>query len=340
MEYLRNVEHCEVSPYVKMVTIKSVEPALNSDNLEKITFHEIGWNAISQKGLHFAGKMVMFIPPDSVLPTELCELLGVTQYTSKGRIRVTSLRGNRSEGLIVDFEKVEPYIPYIMKWEDPPSIEFAGKAIRRSDIPIDFVGFYKMPNILNEPTIFEIGEEIWYSEKLHGTNMRFGFFKNPVTEQYEYYVGSHNIVLQNEEGGNNLYWNVFKEFFEGRIPKDLEFFCEPFGANVQHLGYGRAKPDVCIFAIAKRGMYLPIEEVIDICDAYELPVVNFKRMMFTDIESIRALADEASEYTDKHYREGIVMVSAKYPEKMAKCIGFTYWTNNQGKQKAKRTERH
>ena len=50
----------------------------------------------------------MFIPPDSVLPFELTELLGITKYTNKGRIRVTKLRGNRSEGVIVDKDVVEP----------------------------------------------------------------------------------------------------------------------------------------------------------------------------------------------------------------------------------------
>ena len=331
--YERNVEHCEPSQYVKMVTVKTVEPALNSDNLSRLEFNEMGWNAVAQRNRHFVGEQVLFIPPDSVLPVELTELLGITKYTSKGRIRVTRLRGNRSEGLIVDPAIVEPYLPYIMKWEDPPEVRFSGDALPNSDIPYDFIRFYKMPNILNEPYVFRVGEDIWYSEKIHGTNMRFGELAHPQTGEYQYYVGSHNVVLKE---GDNIYWNIFNKFFRDCIPYDYVFFCEPFGPNVQHLTYGRKEHDVRIFAISHRGEYLPVDEVIFMCQQYGLPMVDFKKITFTDLEAIRELADAPSVMTTDHYREGIVMVSDEYPEKMAKCIGMTYLTKKEGK----RTERH
>jgi RNA ligase (TIGR02306 family) len=337
--YRREVGHCEPSPYIKMVTIKSVQPANNSDMLEKIEFNEIGWNCISRKGLHFVGEKVLFIPPESVLPFELETLLDIVQYTSNGRIKVTNLRGNRSEGIIVDPDMVTPYIPYIMKWEDLPTLGFAGSPMGRSDTPIDFMKFYKMPNILNEPETFSVGEPIWYSEKIHGTNMRFGRFPHPHTQEYQDYVGSHEVVLKETEG--NLYWKVFNSTFKDKIPTDKVFFCEAYGVGVQHLTYGATKgPEARVFAIMERGEYLPPHIVAMICRRYEIPCVEFHHIIFNDIEEIRTLADSPSEVTSVHYREGIVMVSEEHPEKMAKCIGFTYFTNNQGKNKKKRTERH
>lgn len=330
----RDVSHCEPSPYVKLVTIKSIEPALNSDFLDRVEFVEMGWNAISKRGEHTVGSQVMFIPPDSVLPLELTETLGITKYTNKGRIRITRLRGNRSEGLIVDKDIVEPYVPYIVKQEDPPTIQFRGCAAPQVDVAYDFLKFYHMPNILNEPFTFMVGEEIWYSEKIHGTNMRFGVLPHPYTCEYQDYVGSHNVVLKESE--TNLYWNVYDKFFRGRIPRDYVFFCEPFGPGIQHLTYGRKDTDVRIFAIMHRGEYLPVPIVIEMCTKYNLPVVDFKKFIFNDLEEIRTLADAPSEVTTEHHREGIVMVSVEQPNRMAKCIGFTYLTEKE----KKRTERH
>lgn len=332
--YLRDIDHCELSPYVKMVTINTVEPAENSDFLDKLTFKEMGWNAISQKGLHDAGKQVMFIPAESVIPYELSEELEVTKYLSKGRVRVVKFRGNRSEGLIVDREKVEPYLPYIMKWEDKPTVQMQGQTQSPSDVALDFCKFYKMPNILNEPDTFAIGEEIFHSEKLHGTNTRCGNLRHPQTEEYQFYVGSHNNVLKETE--KNLYWRILKQYKE-KMPRDVVFFGEIFGMGVQHLHYGASEPKVAFFAATKKGVYLPIPTFCQLCYENDLPHVAFHTTRYESVEQIRELADSPSE-CNSDIREGVVLVSIAFPDRMAKCIGFKYQTRRDGQEK--RTERH
>lgn len=337
LTYEREVGHCKPNKNIKMVTIKIVEPAHNSDFLDRLEFEEIGWQTIGQRGLYKEGQKVLFIPPESVLPFELTEKLGITKHTSKGRIRMTTLRGNRSEGFVIDPEKVDGYIPYILKWEDPPTMAMSGDAIPRQDIPMEFYKFYDMPNILNEPFTFKVGEILWYSEKVHGTNMRFARMKHPELGDYRNYVGSHEIVLKESE--DNLYWRIFNEQFRDRIPADLEFFAEVFGKSVQHLEYGRKDQLGIVFAITSRGLYLNPQEVTEICRKHKLPVVRFRSTTFTNLESIRELANEPSEYTDLHHREGVVMVSDEFPNRMAKSIGSVYFEENQKKHN-KRTERH
>lgn len=332
--YERNVDHCSPTPYAKIVTTREVGPAENSDFLDKIIFEEVGWNCISQRGLHKVGDKVMFIPPESVLPFELGELLEVTKYLSKGRVRVTRFRGNRSEGLIVDCNRVQPYLPYIMKWEDLPSVHMQGEIMSPAEVSIDFGKFYQMPNILNEPYIFIAGEEIVYSEKFHGSQLRCGKLKHPTTEDYQLYVGSHNIVLK--ESKDNLYWKVTKEKLAEKLPKDIVFFGEIFGMGIQHLHYDRKLPEVLLFAAMKRGEYLPIDTFLALCEEYGLPHVKFHPTTFESVEQIRLLADSPSEMTDTHMREGVVLTSIEHPERMAKCIGFNYLTD----KKKKRTERH
>jgi len=334
IEYEREIGHCEVSPYVKEVTIKEITKAVNSDRLYVITFEEMGWNCVTALTTYEVGQKVTFIPPESVLPIELGDKLDITKYLSKGRVKVASFRGNRSEGIIVDKSIVEPYLPYIMKWEDLPTYGMMGDQISPSDVPYGFVKFYKMPNILNEPNTFKVGDEIWYSEKLHGSSSRYAWLKHPHTEEYNFYVGSHEIVFKLDSEKEPVYKLVVKGF-EDRFPKDIEFFAEVYGMGIQDLHYGAKRPEFRIFAGFRDGKYIKIGELIDMCAFYQLPVVQFHKTFFESLEQIRAIADEPSEYTNAHMREGIVMVSAQYPEKMAKCLSFKYLD-----RKGKKTERH
>ena len=82
-----------------------------------------------------------------------------------------------------------------------------------------------------------------------------------------------------------------------------------------------------------------ISQLIHLCNAHRIPTVNFRSTYFESIEQIRSLADQPSEMGETSYREGVVLVSDKNPDKMAKCIGFEYLTSK-GKGKKKRTERH
>lgn len=338
--YERDISHCQLSPYVKKVTVKEAVDAANSDNLSLLSFEEIGWFCVDKKGEHKPGDKVLVIPPDSVLPYELSEELGITKYLSKGRVRITRFRGNRSECLVVP-DKYEKDIPYIYKWEDPPSIQMMGEALSSKEVPVWFEKFYKIPNILNEPHTFRVGERILFSEKVHGTLLRTGILQHPETNEYQTYVGSHEVVLK--ESDKNLYWKTVKELLEKKMPKDIVFYGEIFGPGIQHLHYGRKKPDVMIFAAAGRTESSPLdyimhEDVAKICDNCGIPHIKFHETIFESLEQIRQLADGDSEYTDEHYREGVVIVSKEHPDRMAKCIGFEY-LQNKG-QKKRRTERH
>ena len=323
--YKREVRHCETSPYVRLVTIDTITPAENSDFLEKITFKEVGWNVISRKGLHEPGKSVMLIPPESVLPFELSEELEVTNYLSKGMVRAARFRGNRSEGLIVDEKKVEPYLPYIMKWDELPCKQIRGKRIPGYDIPIDFEIFYHIPNILNKPDTFYPGELISVSEKVHGMNTRCGNLPHPQTGKYGLYVGSHKVVLK--ESKKNTFWRVVRKRLADRLPPAYMFYGETFGLGIKHLHYERNIPDILLFASMVGGKYLNCYEFRAVCERYHLPCVQSNIVKFESLEQLRVLADEPSTLTKAHHREGIVIVSVEDPRKMAKCISFKYQTS-------------
>lgn len=321
--YQRTINHCSKSPYIKMYTINEIIPAAKSDSLDIIKFKETDYQSIVKRGMHIIGDTVMFMPPETVIPFELSELLGVTKYLSKGKVQVSKLRGNRSEGLVVDPTIVDPFIDYIYQWEDLPTVQMMGDAYPKIEIPGTFEKFYKMPNLRNEPDTFYHGEPIIWSEKIHGTNCRFGFLKHPETNEYRLYVGSHNIVIK--ESDKNIYWRVVKKSLNGtELPKDFIFYGEIYGPGIQDMHYNlKDTQSIKIFAIRDNERYLPYHDVEKLSKSIGIESVVFHNDVFTGIESLKHISNLASEYYDG-FREGIVIISEREPNKMAKVISETY----------------
>jgi RNA ligase (TIGR02306 family) len=339
--YERFIDHCKPSPYIKNCTIKTVLPAENADALDIVTFNELGWQSVIQKGSLKVGDEVIFLVPETVIPNEMAEELNITKYLSKGKVHVATLRGNRSAGLIVSKEVLEKYRDYILRWEDPPEVALRGEAMAKYDVNIDFEEFYRMPHLMNEPDTFRVGEKLFYSEKIHGANFRFGKLRHPVTGDYVIYVGGHEIVLKENE--KNTYWRMFNKYFRTNLPEDLEFFAEIAGCGIQKgFHYGSKKDSFAkVFAISKNVQYLPVPEVIRICDELGFPHVDFHEIVYDGIASIQALADEDSEITNEHIREGVVLVSAEDANRMAKCLSFYYLEGKDKRgKKIKTTEFH
>ena len=333
--YQRDVSHCAVSTYVRDVTIASVVPAVNSDNLDSITFEESGWTAIAKRGMHKPGDVVYFIPPESILPMELADALEINSYLSKGRVRIANLRGNRSEGLIVSKPKVEPYLDTILQWEDIPSAGMTGRAMPVAEIPsIAFAHYPKMPNLLNEVDRFNLGESVWVSEKIHGTSVRFGRHNNPGTGEPALYVGSLNDVFYEDE--KSVYWiAVRKHVNEDALPLGVTFYGEVYGKKIQDLHYDSVA-GLKVFAGYREGGFISGLELEELCGKFSIPVVKFLAMTYEGIETARMWADSPSTMTASHVREGIVITSAAAGlYKAAKVIGTPYLT-----RKGQRLERH
>lgn len=328
--YDRNVDHCSPTTYLKLVTVVSIEPAINSDNLEIIKFKEIGWQVISQKGLHYVGKKLTYIAPESILPNEFAIAIGVHPYLSKSKVRVAKLRGNRSEGIVIDPELIKPWIPHIYHWEDLPSIGMGGDAVASQDIPMHFHKFYKMPNIMNEPETFYKEEEVFESEKIHGTNVRFGKFYHPLTGEITKYVGSHNVVLKE---GDNVYWNTVNRSIDwDNLPVNNLFFGEIYGMGIQDLRYDLKIQELKVFAISFNMVYLNLSEIVEICADCNVPMVH-KNLISFDLELVRKIAESPSTFTNAHIREGIVLVSKSHPDRMAKCLSFKYLDRKGGTER-------
>jgi len=228
--------------YVGRVTeVKAIEGA---DNIELAVVG--GWNTIVKKGELKKDDSVIVATTDAVIPQELSDKMGVTNYLRKGqRVRTVKLRGVYSECLIIPMNylsgKGAKNIPGtdlmqtlgIFKYE-PPAVQVqlaSGRKLKYHQNP-NFGIYYKFPNLKNVSGMFTEDDVVQITRKLHGTNARYGFVKKRklsfmdkvkkffrVADElidYEYVYGSHNVEKGSDSQGfyDTDVWRTIAEKYD------------------------------------------------------------------------------------------------------------------------------
>src|SRR3989304_4992858 len=183
------------------------------------------------------GDLCLYIPRDSILPEELeRKIFGENSKIKldKHRVRTIKLRGIISQGLVVKPEEVGICAKEgqdltaklgITKYEPPeklPSVYGTCNKIKKRYINSNFHKYTDISNIKNYPRVFEDGEEVYISEKLHGTSFRAGWVKNETNTlwkkikklfgqlpSHEFIFGSRNVQLS--------YRNKNKYFYDNNV---------------------------------------------------------------------------------------------------------------------------
>jgi len=92
----------------------SVEPHPNADRLDLVKV--LGYQCVTERGLHKAGDVIIYIQPDSVLPEDAEWAESYRKYSPK-RIKAVKLRGEWSEGIIVKLSQI-PALAALSRAED------------------------------------------------------------------------------------------------------------------------------------------------------------------------------------------------------------------------------
>ena len=349
---------------VEVCLIDEIKAHPNADKLEIAIIK--GWQCITQKGQHRAGDKVVYFPPDTVIPQVWSDTFGVTQYLSKGRIRSIKLRGEPSFGLMV---KV-PYEPCSIgddladyfgatKYEPPPVFTSGGQNPRKGHAPKSWVGrliqkwtwiifnmepdhvpelqafpvYTEIENLRHFNRIFEPGEPVVVTEKIHGACCRVGVVAG------EELAGSHfhrrlrpkakptfktflkrlfrlEDLSYGEEIAHDYYgypWSLssVQIMLKAMAAQygDVVLYGEVYG-KVQELKYGHPN-DVAFaaFDLMVNGKYLSARDFEHTCDQYAVPRVPVLLM-----ESAFSLEDIKKFSTGKsivqgadNIREGVVI---------------------------------
>jgi RNA ligase (TIGR02306 family) len=315
---------------VEVTRINDVRPHSNADALELATVG--GWQMCVKKGVYHNGDPIVYFEQGTVLPREVADRLGVTQYLSEkldingDRVLVihrVKLRGEPSFGLVIE---PEPGMTVGQDVADfygaakffPPVRTQAGDSVANDP---RFPAYTDIENMRSYPDVIAEGEEVVATEKLHGTNDRVGFVTNVVSGQREMVLMAGSRTLRRKEPvdaeamRSNTYWfpltlppvqNLLNALFvEGHNQAVL--YGEVFGSGIQSYTYGQKTLAFRAFDLLIDGKFLDYDDFVARCTHYGIETVPLVYRGGFALATIKALSDGDSLIGGKHGREGVVV---------------------------------
>lgn len=269
---------------VEQVTI---HPHSNADKLE---LAQVGlYRAVVLKDQFQTGDWAIYVPEAAVLPPELIEELGLTGRLAgreKNRVKAVRLRGEISQGIVCRPSAVNEM--FGNNWDEAgvahrADLDFAdvlGITKYVPDIPTQMAGkvyaadrllrWPDIESIKRHPDIFEPGEMVSVTEKIHGTC----FLLTVDYRHSEPDLGGEPMIAVSSKGyggkglaierdASNLYWRAVNSYsleaFADRVgviagAPTVGLFGEVYGAGVQDLTYdanaNKGAPGFALFDIA------------------------------------------------------------------------------------------
>ena len=356
---------------VEVCKVLEVSPHPNADKLDIITVK--GWNCIVGRNQFKVGDVGVFIPPDCVLPSDMIEEYNLSYLKKNGRTGSVKLRGYVSQGIFlpVDFpvtlgEDLSSYFG-ITKYEQPEpqyNLNSGGAQVSKKKINPYFDKYTDIENIKNFPGVFVDGDFVVITEKLHGTNARFGnlpivvnvtatifeklsawFRKAILGQSHEFVWGSHNVqkgVSVNKQNyyGDDVWGRIANQYsLKEKLPEGYIFYGEIVGQGIQDLAYGLSQPKLFIFDIknVETGKYLDWDLVEEWCYHLGLPIVPTLYVGAFESRDLKLFTEGMSTiYYPGHLREGCVIKSyeetneRRIGRKILKSISTEYLTRKDG----------
>lgn len=230
------------------------------ENADALDLAKVGdYLCVVKRGQYRTGDIACYIPEQSVLPDKLIEEMSLTGKLAgpdKNRVKAIRLRGVLSQGLIYPAQpswNVGDDVTELLgvtKWEPTVPAAMAGEVYMAGG---HRTIAYDIENFKKHPDLFLDGEEVVFTEKLHGTWTMFGFMPSALTidngdESLPHLIVSSKglaskglAIKLNEANKNNLYVRMARECGIAEkmaLPAQPVFILgETFGPGVQDLAY-------------------------------------------------------------------------------------------------------
>lgn len=315
---------------VEVCKIDNISKHPNADKLDIATIK--GWNCIVGRNEYKPGDLVVFVPPDSVLPESLIEERKLDYLKNGERVRAVKLRGVVSQGLILSLPDGSRWLEGqdvgsklgISKWEPPvKQIQGSQKTGRRRSNP-HFYKYTDIENIRNYNNVFVLGEDVIMTEKIHGSNFRAGNLRKAsknwwqkllvrIFGEYEFVYGSHNVQLDAFKARkcfykDNPYGKICQRYNLAEIiPPDTTIYGEIYGKGIQDLTYGLEDIELAVFDVMRGGVYLSYAEVKEFCKQRGLPTVPTLFVGQFSQEALAGATSGKSKICVTQIREGCVV---------------------------------
>ncbi|NUK00183.1 RNA ligase (ATP) [Streptomyces lunaelactis] len=343
-------------------------------NADALELAQVGlYRAVVAKGAYRSGDIAVYIPEQAVLPTELIEELGLTGRLAgraSDRVKAVRLRGELSQGIVcrpravADIDLAQAAVDgtdfaellSITKWAPPIPPTMDGDVERAPDL----LPWVDIENIQRYPEIFEPGEPVVLTEKLHGSACLMTYSVADGSAEGDpdggrvqvssKGFGSKGLALK--EDPRNLYWRAILGHDVPAVAARLAaklgasrvgLFGEVYGAGVQDLAYGAdARSEALGYAVFD--VSAEIDGQVRWLDPAgllegELPLVPRLHEGPYDIEKVLELASGRENVSGRelHLREGVVIRPAteRYSpvvggRAIAKAVSPAYLTRKGG----------
>jgi RNA ligase (TIGR02306 family) len=346
---------------VPMTRIKEILPHPNATALEYAVVY--GFKVIVRKNEYHVDTPVIYVPIDSLLPNKLEQLLFKPDSKiklNKGRVKQIKIRGEYSQGMIIDIPTIMEYLNHkdgmkldietdyaemlgIIKYE-PPAAAYQGANTggNKRDKPKENPFFHVYGGIDNfkwYPELFAEGEEVSITEKIHGSNIRFGMVpyvaNNPwrkllrwlkLTPEFEWVYGSNRVQLQQRRKykgwyGENVYGQVLEKYnAKDKVKPGEIWYGELYGDGIQkNYSYG-CKPGehrLVVFDMKMQdgkedSKYLDAEYFFNLAQArgFETCPELYRGPFNSTVAKLMTVGNSVLEPSQK-VREGVVVKSLK-----------------------------
>lgn len=317
-----------MSEFEVLVKRIKVKPHDNADRLEIAQVD--GYQSIVQKGKYQDGDLVAYIPEQSLVPDELLEemnLKGKLAGSQKNRVKAVRLRGVLSQGICYpsrdhweEGQEVSEELG-ITKWEPSIPIHLAGKT---ESSGLEKTVRYDIQDIKKYPDVIEEGEEVVFTEKIHGTFCGIGLFPDGEITLFSKNLGKKGITIKiNEENKNNVYVRAFRKYEEkfrmilANLETPVFYLGEVHGKGVQDLHYGVPEGNIefrCFDVFIRKnnkdtiGRFADWGEFQGYCAAVGIPRVPYIWSGPFSKEKLKEHTSGRTTLSDNpHIREGIVV---------------------------------
>jgi RNA ligase (TIGR02306 family) len=286
---------------VEIVRVTDVEAHPHADRLEIVKV--LNTQFVASKGSVTPGDLMIYFPPDMLIPEPVAEKLGVANYLkhsvfpgdmqkSRCRIGAIRLRGIASFGFGLPIDDiVESYIGagrklqpgddftqafYAEKYQPPE--QFAGGGGDSMRQPEAFHTYTDIQHYYRYAEALPEGTPVRITEKIHGTNSRTGLVRD---NGMEFMCGTHHRRVKEEDakGRMSLYWKPLTDDMKDMLDfislggkHNVIVFGEIYGSKVQQMDYGCGPGNKShrVFDISVDGEYLDWCDVKAYCDMFDI----------------------------------------------------------------------
>ncbi|MGK5554627.1 RNA ligase (ATP) [Actinomadura kijaniata] len=316
----------------------TIHPHGNADALE---LAQVGlYRAVVAKGQYRTGDWALYIPEGALLPDDLIEELGLTGRlagSDRNRVKAVRLRGELSQGIVCvpaavrDVDLAAAHAEGrdfagelgVTKWVPPIPVHMAGEVVAAPDL----VPWIEIEDVKRYPALFETGEPVVATEKIHGTACAFTLAGGEAFVSSKGFSAKRMAIRRDP---SNLYWRAVEVHgvpeAARRIAALLDadrvaVFGEVYGRGVQDLAYGADgksdRPGYAVFDVAVSSgggsvRWLDADEAARLLGEVGLPAVPRLYEGPFDADALMELASgrETVSGSGAHLREGLVVRTA------------------------------